>query len=138
MNVESNFTRRGEESCDKKKLERMKVRKKRNPRGAALYEIRIQEFDTSDNLLTNVMLVLWIIVFQLLQQGDFCSGLQKERLLAFDDFDSHLFISVHIYSLDNLTKRSFPYPFDQLVPIINNLVRIKDVVVIVIIPAVVL
>lgn len=85
-----------------------------------------------------MMLILWIIIFQLRQQSDFCSCLHQKWLLAFDNFDSHLFISFHIYSLDYLTKRSLPYSFDKFVSVVNYLVLSKDIIEIVVIPAVVL
>lgn len=62
----------------------------------------------------------------------------QEWLLALDDFDSHFFISFHINSLDYLTKRSLPYSFDKFVSIVDYFVLGKDVIVVVIIPAIVL
>ena len=85
-----------------------------------------------------MMLIVRIMIFQLHQQRNFCSGLQQEGLFAFDNFYSHLFISLHIYSLDHLTKRSLPYPFEEFVSFVNYFILSKDVIVIVVVPSVVL
>lgn len=85
-----------------------------------------------------MMLIIRITIFQLLQQSNFRSSLHQEWLLAFDNLYSHLFISLQIYSLDHLTKRSLPYPFDEFVSILNNFIWSKDVIVIVVVPATVL
>lgn len=80
-------------------------------------------FDTDD-----VVFAVWIIVFEVLQDLKFYSGLVLEFTLVFDNFNCNVLASFPIFALHSLSKSTLAESFKNFVPI-AKVVSHADVVV---------
>ena len=87
---------------------------------------------------TNIMLVLSIIVIEQCQQLNLRPRLHQKWLFTLDNLNCHLLVGLFVQSLDHLTKRPLAYAFLQNVSVENGLIGCKDIIEIVVVPAVVL
>lgn len=92
----------------------------------------------TNKLLTNIVLILFVVVIQQRQQLNLSPRLHKEWLLTLNNLDSHFLVRFLIKRLNDLTKRPFAYSFLENIPILDDLVGCYYVVEVVIIPAMVL
>jgi hypothetical protein len=111
-----------------------------------LVEVHAQHLEDEDQVLAerelllyanDVLLVLWVVVAELLQDLGFDEALLVEPLLVPEDLESHVLLVLVVEALEHLAEAAFAEPGHDFESVTNVLAFLGDVLVLVIVEAVV-
>lgn len=83
----------------------------------------------------NIVLIPSVFVVEMGQELDLSLGLYQKRLFRLDNLDGDILARFCVFRPDDLTERTFPNPFFDLIVPIEDLAACDKVVVVLIIPS---